>query len=88
VISVLWLIPALPFASALILVLIGSRVSKRLAASFGVEPLLNAIFQATGRDLLAYLMVTPALIAITALAVYIPARRASRVDPMRVLRYE
>jgi NADH-quinone oxidoreductase subunit L len=36
VISLLWLIPALPFASALILVLIGSRLSKRLAASFGV----------------------------------------------------
>jgi NADH-quinone oxidoreductase subunit L len=36
VISLLWLIPALPFASALILVLIGSRLSKRLAAVFGV----------------------------------------------------
>jgi NADH-quinone oxidoreductase subunit L len=36
VISLLWLIPALPFASALILVLIGSRLSKRLAAGFGV----------------------------------------------------
>jgi NADH-quinone oxidoreductase subunit L len=36
VIRLLWLIPALPFASALILALIGSRLSKRLAASFGV----------------------------------------------------
>jgi NADH-quinone oxidoreductase subunit L len=36
VISLLWLIPALPFASALILMLIGSRLSKRLAASIGV----------------------------------------------------
>ena len=35
-ISFLWLIPALPFASALILVLIGSRLSKRWAASLGV----------------------------------------------------
>ena len=35
-ISLLWLIPALPFASALILALIGSRLSKRLAASLGV----------------------------------------------------
>jgi NADH-quinone oxidoreductase subunit L len=35
VISLLWLIPALPFASALILVLIGSRLSKRFAASLG-----------------------------------------------------
>jgi NADH-quinone oxidoreductase subunit L len=36
VIRLLWLIPALPFASALILVLIGSRLSKRSAATFGV----------------------------------------------------
>lgn len=35
-IRLLWLIPALPFASALILVLIGSRLSKRRAAGFGV----------------------------------------------------
>jgi NADH-quinone oxidoreductase subunit L len=36
VIGLLWLIPALPFASALILMLAGSRLSKRLAATFGV----------------------------------------------------
>ena len=35
-IRLLWLIPALPFASALILVLIGSRLSKRGAAAVGV----------------------------------------------------
>ena len=34
-IRLLWLIPALPFASALILVLIGSRLSKRVAAAVG-----------------------------------------------------
>lgn len=70
----------------LVLALIGVAIG--LAASFGVEPLLNAIFESTGTDFLVYLLVTPTLIAITALAVYIPARRASRVDPMRVLRYE
>jgi len=36
VIRLLWLIPVLPFASALILSLIGSRLSKRLAAVIGV----------------------------------------------------
>ena len=35
-IRLLWLIPALPFASALVLVLIGSRLSKRWAANLGV----------------------------------------------------
>jgi len=37
VIRLLWLIPALPFASALILVLIGSRLSKRVAAAVGAS---------------------------------------------------
>jgi len=36
VIRLLWLIPAVPFASALLLALIGSRLSKRWAATFGV----------------------------------------------------
>jgi NADH-quinone oxidoreductase subunit L len=36
VISLLWLIPTLPFASALILMLIGSRLSKKLTAGVGV----------------------------------------------------
>jgi NADH-quinone oxidoreductase subunit L len=34
--SLLWLIPALPFASALVLVLCGSRLSRRAAAAVGV----------------------------------------------------
>jgi NADH-quinone oxidoreductase subunit L len=36
VISLLWLIPALPFASALILAVFGSRFSKRTVAAIGV----------------------------------------------------
>jgi NADH-quinone oxidoreductase subunit L len=36
VISLLWLIPALPSASALVLVLIGSRLSRKAAAAVGV----------------------------------------------------
>jgi NADH-quinone oxidoreductase subunit L len=36
VISLLWLIPALPFASALILMLTGSHLSKRFSAGIGV----------------------------------------------------
>ena len=35
-ISLLWLIPALPFASALMLALVGSRLSRRAAAAVGV----------------------------------------------------
>jgi NADH-quinone oxidoreductase subunit L len=36
VIHLLWLIPTLPFASAVVLMLIGSRLSKRMAAGLGV----------------------------------------------------
>ena len=35
-ISLLWLIPALPFASALVLALFGSRFSRRATAAVGV----------------------------------------------------
>jgi predicted permease len=70
----------------LVLALMGIGIG--LAASIGAERLLNSIFESNGTDFLTYLLVAPALLAITALAVYIPARRASRIDPMRVLRYE
>jgi len=39
-------------------------------------------------DLSTYLLVPPMLLAITAIAVLIPARRAAQVDPVTALRYE
>jgi predicted permease len=59
-----------------------------LAASFAAESAVNAVFSSTGRDPLAYLLVAPALLAVTLLAAWIPARRASLIDPMRALHYE
>jgi len=73
----------------LILALVGIGVG--LLASFGAERVLGSMFGGSSggdTDFVTYLLVVPALLAVTMLAAYIPARRASRVDPMRALRYE
>jgi predicted permease len=65
-----------------------SGIGVGLVATFGAERLLQAIFSGSKIDFVTYLLVAPALLAVTMLAAYVPARRASRVDPMRALRYE
>jgi predicted permease len=61
-----------------------------LAGSVGAGALLNAAFPGGNdqRDLMALVLVAPVVLAVTVLATYIPARRASRVNPMEALRYE
>ena len=61
-----------------------------LAASVGAGELLRAAFP-TGdnqRDSGALLIVVPIVLAVTFLAAYLPARRASRFNPVQALRHD
>ena len=70
------------------LVLVGLGTGIGLAMSFGVERLLNTLFNTGGVDIAVYLAVVPAMVVVTMLAAYVPARRAARIAPTQALRYE
>jgi len=60
-----------------------------LAASLAFSQLLkNQLFQVSAFDPLTFLVMALVLIVAALLATYIPARRATRVDPMEALRHE
>jgi putative ABC transport system permease protein len=71
------------------LVLVGIGTAAGLAMGFAVEQLLNSmLFNIGGVDILAYVVVVPALFLVTMLAAYVPARRASQIAPTLALRHE
>jgi putative ABC transport system permease protein len=59
------------------------------AAFFGLAPLVaSVLFHVTATDPPTYAVAPLVLLAVALLASWIPARRATRVDPMIALRYE
>ncbi len=81
--SVVWMVLRETLAVAFIGVTIG------LAAAFAVTRLVQTqLFGVEATDLLTMAAASLGITAVTALAGYVPARRATTIDPMRALRWE
>ncbi|HWF45637.1 MAG TPA: ABC transporter permease [Bryobacteraceae bacterium] len=69
-------------------ILVATGIGIGLLLALIAEKGLNAVFETSGIDFAAFLMILPALLCITMLAAFVPARRASQIEPTRALRYE
>jgi putative ABC transport system permease protein len=60
-----------------------------LAASFALTRLISTLlFEVTATDTTTFVVVSLGLFFVTVAACYLPVRRATRVDPLKALRYE
>ena len=81
--DVLWLV----LRETLLLVLIGVAIG--LPAVYGAWQLIKSqLFGMSAADPVSLILATVLMFVVAVIAAYIPARRASRVDPMVALRYE
>jgi ABC-type antimicrobial peptide transport system permease subunit len=72
-----------------VLVLIGAGIAIGMGAALLLTRFIeNQLFGLATNDPATLAAATGILLAVASLAGYIPARRASRVDPIRALRYE
>jgi predicted permease len=71
------------------LVLAASGAAVGIALTFSLRGVLGAMFPSSpGLDLALYAVVVPTLLTVTLVAALVPARRASRIDPLSALREE
>lgn len=68
--------------------IVGIGLALGLAASLAVAHLLRSTIEVSATDPLTYIGVSSVLVVVALLACYIPARRATRVEPMQALRME
>jgi putative ABC transport system permease protein len=72
---------------AMTLVVIGTLVG--LAGAYALTRVMsNLLFQVTPTDLPTFIVVPAVLLLVALVACLIPARRATKVDPLITLRYE
>ena len=77
----------LMLAKGIVLGVVGVVVG--LAASLALTRLMTTLlFEVTATDKATFAVVAIGLFVVTLLACYLPARRATRVDPLQALRYE